>query len=40
MSAEQTEQQIPVTAGLVAAALCGEETDAAFSPRRFARVAA
>jgi glycine oxidase len=30
----------PVTADLVAAALCGEETAAAFSPRRFAGVAA
>ena len=30
----------PVTADLVAAALCGEETDAAFSPSRFAGVAA
>jgi glycine oxidase len=30
----------PVTADLVAAVLCGEETDAAFSPRRFAGVAA
>ena len=28
----------PVTADLVVAALCGEETDAAFSPRRFAGV--
>jgi glycine oxidase len=30
----------PVTADLVVAALCGEATDAAFSPRRFAGVAA
>jgi glycine oxidase len=30
----------PVTAQLVVAALCGEATDAAFSPRRFAGVAA
>jgi glycine oxidase len=30
----------PVTADLVAAALCGEETDPAFSPARFAGVAA